>query len=123
MRHAKLFVLLFSMQLACAGQAQAQSPDAASIMSCIEAPQKPDRGGYDSYSLRALMERLGVRGISIAVIRDFKIHWTKAYGIADISSGAPVDNETLFQAASIGKSVAAMAVLRAVQDRKFSLDG
>ena len=41
---------------------------------------------------------------------------------ADVETGAAVDTETLFQAASISKPVAAMAVLRAVQDGHFSLD-
>jgi CubicO group peptidase (beta-lactamase class C family) len=99
-----------------------QVPDTASVMARIEGPQIPDRGGYDSYSLREIMDRLGVRGVSIAVIRDFKIHWAKAYGVADVSTGAAVDTDTLFQAAPISKPVAAMAVLRAVQDGRFSLD-
>ena len=61
-------------------------------------------------------------GISIAAIKDFKIHWAKGYGIADVETGAQVNTETLFQAASISKPVAAMAVLKAVQDGKFSMD-
>jgi len=82
----------------------------------------PSHGGYDPYSLTQLMERLGVPGVSIAVIKDFKIHWVKAYGIADVETGAPVDTDTIFQAASISKPVAAMGVLRAVQERRLSLD-
>ncbi|MEM7335509.1 MAG: serine hydrolase domain-containing protein [Chloroflexota bacterium] len=88
----------------------------------IEAPQVPNRQGLDAYSLAELMEKYGVPGVGIAVIYDFKIHWTKSYGVADVETGAKVNEKTLFQAASISKPVAAMAVLKAVQDGLFSLD-
>jgi CubicO group peptidase (beta-lactamase class C family) len=122
MPHFKLPVVLLGLLMAAVPYAPPQVPDTASIMARIEGPQIPDRGGYDAYSLSEMMERLGVRGVSIAVIRDFKIHWAKAYGVADVSTGAAVDTDTLFQAASISKPVAAMAVLRAVRDGRFSLD-
>ena len=61
-------------------------------------------------------------GVTVAVIRDFEVHWAKGYGIADVETGATVDVETMFQAASISKPVTAMAVLRAVQDGLFTLD-
>jgi len=94
----------------------------ADIIKIVEDPQHPNRQGLDPYTLDELMDRLGVPGISIAVIKDFKIHWAKGYGIADVETGAKVNTETLFQAASISKPVNAMAVLKAVQDGKFSLD-
>jgi CubicO group peptidase (beta-lactamase class C family) len=102
--------------------ARSQSDDPAPLIARIEAAQSPSRGGYDALTLRELMDRLAVPGVSIAVIRDFTIHWAKAYGVADVTTNAPVDTDTIFQAASISKPVAAMGVLRAVQDGKFSLD-
>lgn len=91
-------------------------------VAAVENAQQPDRGGFDSLTLAQLMERMHVPGVSVAVIKDFKIHWAKAYGIADVETGAKVDTDTLFQAASISKPVTAMAVLKLVQDGKFSLD-
>ena len=78
--------------------------------------------GLGDLTLDELMERFNVPGVSVAVIRDFEIHWEKGYGVANIETGAPVHTETMFQAASISKPVAAMGVLRAVQDGLFTLD-
>ena len=69
-----------------------------------------------------LMKQFNVPGVSIAIIKDFKIVATYAYGVADVETGTPVTAETMFQAASISKPVAAMASLKAVQDGRFSLD-
>ena len=79
----------------------------------IEEPQQPNRQGHDPLSLEDLMKRYGVPGLSVAVIQDFDIFWTKGYGISDVETGTRVNDETLFQAASISKPVAAMAVLTA----------
>jgi len=78
--------------------------------------------GLGSMTLPQLMDHLGVPGVSVAVIRDFEVQWAKGYGVADVETGAPVDTETLFQAASISKPVAAMGVLAAVRDGLFELD-
>ena len=61
------------------------------------------------------MKQFNVPGVSIAVTNDFKIVATYAYGVADVETGAPVTPETMFQAASISKPVAAMVSLKAVQ--------
>ena len=95
---------------------------AADFMEAVEGVQDPDSDGLDGHSIESMMDELGVPGVSVAVIRDFDIHWARGYGVADVETGAAVDIETLFQAASISKPVAAMAVLRAVQDGSFSMD-
>ena len=96
---------------------------ALSAQAAIELAQtQPGEDGLGTSTVAELMEEFGVPGVSVAVIQDFKIHWAKAYGVADVETGQLVDIETMFQAASISKPVAAIGVLRAVQDGLFSLD-
>ena len=91
--------------------AQARPPDA--LIASIEAPQAGRDGELPALTLVAAMKQVGVPGLSVAVIKDFDIHWTRAYGVADVVTSAPVNADTLFQAASISKPVTAMAVLKA----------
>src|SRR5438093_13260541 len=72
--------------------------------------------------MQQLLKQFNVPGVSIAVIKDFKVALAVAYGVADVQTGAPVTTNTLFQAGSVSKTVAAMASLKAVQERRFSLD-
>ena len=111
---------LFTLPLFLVATAAAQ--DSAQMITTIEGPQVPNRQGFDSLSLRELLERLHVPGISVAVIKDFKVEWAKGWGVADVKEGNPVTAETMFQVASMSKPVAAMASLRAVQEGKFGLD-
>jgi len=63
-----------------------------------------------------------VPGVSIAVINDDKIEWAKAYGLKEAGGNDPVSSETLFQAASISKSVSAAAALYYVEKGLLTLD-
>jgi CubicO group peptidase (beta-lactamase class C family) len=92
------------------------------IIKIVEGAQLPDRPKLDPAPLRDIMDRLHVPGFGVAVIKDFKIHWAKSWGSVDVDDRIPVDNQTMFQAASMSKPVAAMASLKAIQDGKFGLD-
>jgi CubicO group peptidase (beta-lactamase class C family) len=63
-----------------------------------------------------------VPGASVAFFDHGQIIWTRAYGLADVAAKKPVTRDTLFQAASISKPVAALAALRLVEDGKLNLD-
>lgn len=68
------------------------------------------------------MKHYNVPGVSIAVINQADIEWARGYGVLEAESNVPVTPETLFQAASISKPVAAMAALSMVQTGKLDLD-
>ena len=63
-----------------------------------------------------------VPGLSLAVVRDGRVlgHWT--YGERDASTKAPMDDETVFEAASLSKPVFAYAVLKLVDAGVVDLD-
>jgi CubicO group peptidase (beta-lactamase class C family) len=61
------------------------------------------------------MAELKVPAVSMVVIKDGSIEWMRAYGVA-------VTTESLFQAASISKPVAAMAALHMAQNGNFGID-
>src|SRR5918992_1859740 len=63
-----------------------------------------------------------VPGVSIAVIDSFRIVWARGYGVREAGGSDSVTTETLFQAASISKPVAALAALRLVQEGVLDLD-
>ena len=124
MAHARTALLLTTIALAVglgAALPRAQD-DAAAVIARIEARQTPDRQGFDGLTLQQVLARVRVPGVSIAVVKDFQVHWAKAYGVADVEAGRPVEATTRFQSASISKPVTAMAAMRLVQDRKLDLD-
>ncbi|MEK6287294.1 MAG: serine hydrolase [Acidobacteriota bacterium] len=78
--------------------------------------------GVPGWTIQERMKQYKVPGVSIAVINDFKIDWAKAYGVKDIETNEPAGMETLFQAGSISKPVAAMVALKKVEQGKIALD-
>ncbi|HUR56704.1 MAG TPA: serine hydrolase domain-containing protein [Opitutaceae bacterium] len=63
-----------------------------------------------------------VPGLSIAVINDGQIEWARGYGVLRAGEFTAVKSDTLFQAASISKPVAALGALTLVQSGELSLD-
>src|SRR5688500_18802600 len=60
-----------------------------------------------------------VNGLSIAVINNYKIEWAKGYGWADTAEKRKVTAATLFQAASVGKSIHAAGTMKLVENGRL----
>jgi CubicO group peptidase (beta-lactamase class C family) len=80
------------------------------------------KGTSTAMPLAERMKFYKVPGVSVAVVNNGKIEWARGFGVKDVSTNEPVTTETLFQAGSISKPVAALAALRLVQDGKLALD-
>lgn len=68
------------------------------------------------------MQKRGVAGLSIAVLRGDDVVLAKGYGVADVDTSRPATPETVYQIGSITKQFTAAAVLRLVEQGKVDLD-
>ncbi|MFT6717306.1 MAG: CubicO group peptidase (beta-lactamase class C family) [Saprospiraceae bacterium] len=79
----------------------------------------------DSNKTFSILDRMAfynVPGVSIAVVVDGEIRWSKGYGYANTATGTKVDSGTLFQAGSISKPIAALAALKLFENDSLELN-
>lgn len=69
-----------------------------------------------------MMEREKVPGISVALIREARVAWTKGFGVKSLGDPKPVDADTIFEMASLTKPVFAYALMKLVETGKLDLD-
>lgn len=120
---------LIAAAVACALAAgpllRAATPTEERIARVENGLQKPNRlkgSPAEPMKLAERMKQYHVPGVSVAVIHAGRVEWARGYGQRDVESGAPVTAETLFQAASLSKGVAAAVAMRLVEQGKLSLD-
>jgi CubicO group peptidase (beta-lactamase class C family) len=71
--------------------------------------------------LRREMRERRIPGLQAAVVKDGKIVLLKSFGTADVQSGAPVTNESIFGIYSCTKAFTGVAVMQLVEDGKLDL--
>lgn len=69
-----------------------------------------------------LMQIAGVPGVAIAVVERGQLAWSKSFGVKNILTRDPVDENTLFEAASMTKPVFSYVVMRLVDEKRLDLD-
>lgn len=73
-------------------------------------------------SIPRLMELGDIPGLSVAVVRADSVSWSGAFGVRDRRSGGDVDEQTVFEAASLGKTLFSYVTLRLVDRGIIDLD-
>ena len=73
------------------------------------------------YNILDRMAHYKIKGLSMAVVQNYKLLWAKGYGWANEKEKRPVTTTTLFKPGSISKSLNAVGVLKLVQDHQLDL--
>lgn len=117
----KIILLFLTLSI---GQVFAQDKSVNNRIKQVEnnlIPYVPVKG-FKGWNIVDRMKYYNVPGLSIAVIKDYKIDWAKGYGLADTAKKNTVTTQTMFSAGSISKLLMASTALKLVEQGKISLD-
>jgi CubicO group peptidase (beta-lactamase class C family) len=67
-------------------------------------------------------KELGVPGLSLVIVKDDRIVYSRGLGLKDVEHNVPVTEKTLFAIGSCSKAFTAMTAVMSVDDGKLSLD-
>jgi len=84
-------------------------------------PDFPERGKADSI-VRALVDRFGLPGISVALTRDDRLVYAAAIGWADRGKHIPMATTTRMRLASVSKPLTSLALMTLAERKRISLD-
>src|SRR3954470_11020609 len=84
-------------------------------------PAPPDRRERLSAELQDLRAALQIPGLSVAVVQDQKLVWSRGYGFADLEAKVPATEHTTYRIASLTKTFASTLALRLVEQGKLDL--
>jgi D-alanyl-D-alanine carboxypeptidase len=109
MMRSSLGIVVLLLTLACAGSAQ-------------EGLLPPElRTGIDK-AVEETMAKAGLPSASIAVVKDGKLAYAKAYGLANVEAKTPATTEMRYAIGSISKQFTAAAMVMLAEEGKLSLD-
>ena len=70
----------------------------------------------------AKMNQYNIPGLSIGVVKNDSIFYTKGYGVSSINNQKPVTENSVFHTASVSKIFTALAIMNLVENKQLSLD-
>lgn len=121
-----LFVLFVFLSTGSFGQQSTSNTLAQNVNDKIKVFENDlnhwDKSKSKKWTLKERMAFYNTHAVSIAVIKDYKVEWVKTYGYAAIAEKKLATPQTLFQAASISKSINSLGILKLVQEGKLSVD-
>jgi CubicO group peptidase (beta-lactamase class C family) len=110
----KLVVVIFVLLFTVATLAEDRWQDRKEAVESAEYSEK-------GYTLKQAMAQYGVPGLSIAVIKGYKVDWYQNYGYANAGEKREVTRDTIFSVGSISKPVAATLTMILVQQEGLEL--
>src|SRR5690606_28395009 len=67
------------------------------------------------------MQKRGIPGLQLAIVKEGKIIKTGNYGLANVQDSIPVSNQTVFPINSLTKAFTGVAILQLVEEGKLKL--
>jgi CubicO group peptidase (beta-lactamase class C family) len=72
--------------------------------------------------MRQLLREAAVPGAALGIVWDGRLAWQRAFGVRDAASRAPVNADTVFECASVSKTVFAYVALKLCERGTLDLD-
>ena len=75
----------------------------------------------DNY-MDALIDRQGIPGVALAVIKDQKVIHQKNYGYANLEHQVPVSDQSIFRVYSLTKLIVSVGIFQLIESKKLRLE-
>ncbi|MET9200597.1 serine hydrolase [Gordonia sp. NPDC003585] len=138
-RHRRRWPLVATSVLAVAVLAAAcdsgstSSPSSSAVPASEENPNAqvegalPDNAVADAVSkldglVESMMRDTGIPGMAVAVVSGGETKYAKGFGVADVTTGASVNADTVFPLASMSKSIGSTVIASQVTNKTVSWD-
>lgn len=72
--------------------------------------------------VEGMMADLGVPGTALGIMQNGELVYAKGYGVTEIGTDNPVTAQTIFNTASVAKTLTATAIMQLVEQGKIDLD-
>jgi len=97
---------------------------AAGLMSIAATPRptEPPLSARVEAAVSVEMSRLGIPGLTVAVVTDGQLQWVNGYGLADVENNVPAKASTAYRIASLSKPMTAVAAMQLAEAGKLDLD-
>jgi CubicO group peptidase (beta-lactamase class C family) len=84
-------------------------------------PQRPPRADSVEAFLQTQMVKRRIPGLQVAVVRDGRILFLGAYGLANVEHSVPATNRTIFSINSATKAFTGVAIMQLVEEGKLDV--
>lgn len=78
--------------------------------------------GVIEAGIKDIMNQTHAVGVSVAVVKNNEIIYSQSFGLKNIETNTPLNNECIFRIASISKSFSATSIMQLIEAKKLSLD-